>query len=191
VIEQLFPGPRLIAEQVSAVFVNRLAPDPVIDTFNAAVALPPVFLSTNVFGADDDPGAIVPKSQLPGSKEIDGGLAAPAPEGTNSASRTTAVANSDDKRFKETAPFSTSEFRHQPQHPQVFGRPDPPTERGSLQGKADLENEPFVGIGSRPAVCGHTHAHAGAVLRHAHQGRHLAINNGTDDFHAVWTVELK
>jgi hypothetical protein len=133
VIEHVLFGPRLVAEQLSSVFVNAAAPGPVIDTLNAAVALPPLFLSSNVFGAEDDPGATVPKSQLAGVKESDGGVAAPAPAGPSSPSTTTAVANSDDKRFKGTAPFSTSEFRHQPQHPQVRTAPILPPSVGHFK----------------------------------------------------------
>jgi hypothetical protein len=105
VIEQVLFGPRLVAEQLSAVFVNAAAPEPAIDTLKAAVALPPLFLSSNVLGVDDDPGATVPKSQLAGVKESDGGLAAPAPAGPNSPSTTTAAANSDAERFIENNPF--------------------------------------------------------------------------------------
>ncbi len=44
-----FPGPRLVAVQASAVFVN--AADPVSATVSAAVAEPPEFVSVNVCDA--------------------------------------------------------------------------------------------------------------------------------------------
>jgi hypothetical protein len=59
VIEQVFFGPRLVAEQVSVVFVNAAASSPLIDTFNEAVAMPPEFVSVNVCEAVV-PGSIVP-----------------------------------------------------------------------------------------------------------------------------------
>jgi hypothetical protein len=44
-----FLGPRLVAEQVSAVFVNAL--DPVSATDSAPVPVPPLFRSVNVWEA--------------------------------------------------------------------------------------------------------------------------------------------
>src|SRR5215210_1423156 len=64
-----FFGPRLTAVQVSAVFENTA--DPLSNTFSAAVATPPEFVSVNAFRRVV-PESIVPKSFEAGLNASDG-----------------------------------------------------------------------------------------------------------------------